>query len=214
LKAKSPASFKNFENQTFLQRIDLFLGHLKTFFEPKPAFFIHDLLFVLIACKEIFNLWSVGKRLVRTIGYAGNERLHEHEFLLMLFPVLFSFIVEVILVVQVWKFLRKTKFSLLVFATVSWAAIFGSISIFITQWIAAGYANHNGFKFKFDAGSYILSLLPWMLFYGLIIFLCSRKKIIVMHKISRRNFLFTPLYGLLWMIFFQGISFLIGWIVM
>jgi hypothetical protein len=211
LKAKSPVRLKNSGKQTFLQRIDLFLGHLKTFFEPKPGFFVHDLLFVILALKELYNLWSAGNLSVRNfLAMSRSPVSPDSSYIIMLGFNFFSFAIEIFLTIQLWKFIRKTKTSLLIFATVSWAAIFTSLFFFIMQYISSKISDHNGFQYHFDAGTYFLYLLPWLLFYGFIIYLCSRKKIIVMHKVTRRNFLFTPLYGLLWMIGVQGIQFLVA----
>lgn len=207
LNAQAPVTKNNFSRRELLLRIDKFLGHLKKPFAPKPGFFIHDLLFILLFAKEILNLWYEGKALFFDfVAISNNVIGPDTGFVVaMVLNNIIPFLVGIFILVQLWKFLRKTKFSWIIFTAISWSPLFVLIFTVITQYIAFTSIGVD-VKFKFNAVAYILYFLPWLFFHAIVIFLLARKKIRVMHKIKRKHLFLSPLYGLLWAIAMQLIT--------
>lgn len=199
----------------FLQRLDTFLGHLKKPFAPKPGFFIHDLIFVLFAALEIYILFCDIRSAVLIMSayhqiqtaLSAMQANTSQEYIAMSVASLVPIAFDLFLLIQVWRFLRKTPFSWIMLSSASWSVILTHIIVIISQSIA--FASMDS-KNKFDAAYYTLHELHWLILSGLLIFLLARKKIRAMHKINPRNFFLTPLYGLLWLIITGCLTWLVA----
>jgi hypothetical protein len=206
LETPTPVPKSNVAGKNFLLRIDTFLGHLKTPFKPKPGFFIHDLIFVILAALQIYNL-GAGVYSVVVAILTRPDTLPHSLYVAMLAFAFIPVVIDIFLLVQVWRFLRQTQFSWIIMVSVAWSVMITFLLVVVTQLIATSSMEP---KFRFNAVAYTLHQLPWLVLYGGIIFLLSRKKIRVMHKINPRNFYLAPFYGLLWVIITQALSALVA----
>lgn len=204
METQTPVPESKTWQQTFLLRINTFFGHLKNPFAPKPGFFIHDLIFVILAGLQIYNLGAGIRYCVLVILYRSEAELNS-VYTAMAASAFIPIVIDIFLLVQVWRFLRQTQFSWIILISVAWSVMITYLLIVIMQSIAT-----SSLEVKFDAVTYTLHQLPWLLLYGLVIYLLSRKKIRVMHKINPRNFYLAPFYGLLWAIITSALSALIA----
>lgn len=204
MKAKSPVREKNLSGHEILLRIDTFLGHLKNPLEPKPGFFFHNLLFVLLAAKVIHDLWITGRFfIVNALNLLEHSMFPDAGFIAMIVLNFISVAIELFLFIQLWKFTQKTKFSWILFNAVSWSWLFNFTFYIISQVIIA---STNDFKIKFNAWQYFSVSLPWIIFHGLIIYMLTRKKIRAAHKIKHPHFTLAPIYGIAWTVIVYALS--------